>query len=320
MSITFFQLTLLHGLVDPNVTPDLPSYCNIFNRICKYGFLNLTNDNLIQSKGTEYGFLLWTWIVSLFTNNKHVYLVITSALLLNCFYISFKKLSPYVWFSILLLLLVNFNQSLFVLRQHLSIAILTLSYPFIIKRDIKKFMLFFTIAYLFHKSSLIFFPVYFLYGISNTKKYLIIMTICSALFIVVVPLVRVWGFYFTRNEFFIENMVTGMAVKALIMGAIMVMYIFFLGKDALKIGINKLVFTLSLLGIVGNAIVGEAGEGRIFWCYYIVVLFQIPIILKNISDGLIKAVFVIGTLAIYFVWAYFLAGDVIYWSNFRLIM
>lgn len=317
--ITICQLTALHGLVDPDVFPDLPGYCDTFKRISSYGFNSIGDEGKLFTS-MEIGFQIWIWIVSIFTSDTQLFLLINSALFLFCFYKVFYNLSPYFWFSILLLLLVNFNQSVFVLRQHLSLAILFLSYPYIISRDLKSFLLILFISYLIHKSSLIFFPVYFLYGIKNSKIYLLSMTACGIFSFLLIPYISKIGSLFTRNEHFIENVSIGVATKALIMGCVMLIYLLILKNNAIKIGLNKLVFTISAVGIFGNALAGEAGEGRIFWSYYLVVLIQIPIILSYIHNMFAKSFFVLTVLSIYFAWAFFFAGDVVYWLNFSLII
>lgn len=204
--------------------------------------------------------------------------------------------------------------SIFVLRQHLSIAVLTLSYPHIIKQDFKKFMWILFIAYLIHSSSLIFLPVYFLYGIKDTRRYLTVMTVGSLVAsFLLLTIVLVLGSIFTRNTFFIENIERGVAIKSIIMGAVMLFYCYFLKERVLETGINKLVFTISFLGIVGNALVGEAGGGRIFLSFYVVMLLQIPITMHYIKNKFIKSIYFISVLSLFFVFSYMLAGDVIFY-------
>ncbi len=169
--ITFVQITLIHGLVDPDCTPDLGSYEDAWKRFIRLSFFDTISFNDGTAESFERGFRAYMKIISYFTHSYHVFLIINSSLMFFLYYIFFKKYSPYFWFSVLLLLLVSYNQSLFVLRQHLSIAVLFLGYPYIINKELKKFSFVVLIAYILHNSSLIFYPVYFLYNIKSNKHY-----------------------------------------------------------------------------------------------------------------------------------------------------
>lgn len=317
--ITFVQITLIHGLVDPDCVPDLGNYESAWRRYINFSLWDTITLNDGSAETFEQGFRTYMKVISYFTSNYQAFLVINSGLMFLLYYIFFRKYSPYFWFSVLLLLLVSYNQSLFVLRQHLSIAVLFVSYPYILKKDLKRFSIVVLIAYLLHNSSLIFLPVYFLYNIKDTKRYFFTMIGSSILLsIVIMTAISRYGFIFTRNEFFIENAVEGVATKALIMGAILIVYLLVLREKAFEEGINKLVFTISILGIVGNALVGESGGGRIFWSYYIIVIIQVPLIMYYMKLKVIKFIFCISVLAVFMAWAFVLAGDVIFWSDFKL--
>lgn len=320
-AITFVQITLIHGLVEPDCTPDLGNYETAWKRYIQMSFLDAITFNDGTMESFERGFRGYMKLITYFTHNYQTFLVLNSGIMFYLYYKFFKTYSPYFWFSVLLLLLVSYNQSLFVLRQHLSIAVLFLGYPYILNKDLKKFTFVVLIAYSLHNSSLIFWPVYFLYNINNTKRFLLMIGGVSILMmIVIMTVISKYGAIFTRNEFFVENAVSGIATKALIMGTIMLCYIIVLRKKAIEQGINKLVFTISALGIVGNALVGESGGGRIFWSYYIVVLLQIPLCMYYMKSYIIKSIFCVCVLAVYMAWAYALAGDVIFWLDFKLVV
>lgn len=319
LCISFIQITLIHGLVDVDCVPDLCTYESVFKRCAKMTFF----DSITYEDGTnesfERGFRAYLKIYSYFINNFQLLLVINSGIMFYIYYVFFNRYSPYVWFSVLLMLLVSYNQSLFVIRQHLSFTVLFCGYPYIIQKDLKRFTFVVFIAYLLHNSSLIFWPVYFLYNIKDKKRYFFVMSCLSLILsVVIMTVISKYGTIFTRNDYYIENAKTGVATKALIMAVVMACYIFFLKRRALEEGIYKLVFTISFLGIVGNALVGESGGGRIFWSYYIIVVLQIPICMYFIKSKFVKTVFCISVIIIYMAWAYALATDVIFWLDFKL--
>ncbi len=320
--ITIVLISFVHGFIDVYSVPDLYIYEDVFHDVDeKSVFEVLFEPGGDDGSDYERGFKLYQKFFSTFFSDFNIFLVINSFVMFGLYYKSFYRYSPYIFFSVLLLLLIPYNQSLFVIRQHLSIAVLTLSYPYIINQDIRKFLVVLFSAYLIHNSSLIFLPVYFLYGIKDTHRYLIAMTIgtlmVSFLFMTIVV---VLGSIFTRNTFFIDNIERGVATKSLIMGAVMACYCYVLRDHVLEPGINKLVFTISLIGIVGNALVGESGGGRIFWSYYIVMLLQIPLTMYYIQNRVFKGLYLVSVLSLFTLFSYVLAGDVVFYLALSFII
>lgn len=320
--LTIVQISILHGLVDVYTVPDLFIYEDVYHDVDEKSILDvLIEPGLDDGSDYERGFKLYQKFFATFFSDFNVFLIINSFIMFGIYYKSFYRYSPYLFFSVLLLLLIPYNQSIFVIRQHLSVAVLTLSYPYIINQDARKFFIVLLIAYLIHNSSLIFLPVYFLYGIKDTQRYLIVMTVGSLIAsLLLMTIVMVLGTVFTRNTFFIENIERGVATKALIMGAVMACYCYVLKERVLEPGMYKLIFTISLIGIVGNALVGESGGGRIFWSYYIVLLFQIPLTMYNIANRYLKGLYLVSVLSLFLLFSYVFAGDVIFYLALSFII
>ena len=127
-SVIFVVLLYLHSCINPNTMEDLPRYCDSFRQWANMAL----EDILVTYRKTEYAFLILNWFVSLFTDNFGMFLLVESFIMMLCYYIWCFKYSPYIMLSLLLMLLLTFNQSIFVLRQHLAIAITLLSYPYIL--------------------------------------------------------------------------------------------------------------------------------------------------------------------------------------------
>lgn len=96
-----------------------------------------------------------------------IHLIILSFLL-----VAIYDSSENITFSMSLLFLTGFfNISLNLMRQSIVIAIFLFSIQYIFKRDFKKYLLFMIIAFLFHKTAVFYFPMYFLYNLKfNTKR------------------------------------------------------------------------------------------------------------------------------------------------------
>jgi len=127
--MTFFQAVMLHTFVDMSTVPDL----GVYNRAFDYIEENIEVSDEI---GMEKAFQIMMLIVGFFIPDFRFFLFVVSFLYLYFNYKTFGKYSPYITFSVIILLLAHFNQSLFVIRQYLSISILSLSYPYIIEKKI----------------------------------------------------------------------------------------------------------------------------------------------------------------------------------------
>lgn len=79
-----------------------------------------------------------------------------------------------------------YNASLNLMRQSISIAIFLFSLKFIEERKLFKFLVCMIFAFLFHKTAIMYVPLYFLYVLPFTKKYLSIVLILglSSIFLV----------------------------------------------------------------------------------------------------------------------------------------
>ena len=169
-------LIYIHSFVDINTVVDLPNYNKSFHDVASVNVFNPIDVNrFAKLHKEEYGFICMLKIIRLITDDFHVFLCLNSCILLGLYTYTILKYSDNIYISVLLLLLVVFDQSLFVLRQHLSISILCLSIPYIMNRKIVPFLVILSIAFLFHKSSLIWLAVYFIYGAKKPWKILCVL-------------------------------------------------------------------------------------------------------------------------------------------------
>lgn len=149
-------LIYVHSFLDPNTIVDLPIYRESFADVRLTNVFNPVDLEIYRSfHKEEFGFILLLKLVGLFTHDFNVFLCLYSCLLLGVYSYVILKLSPNVCLSILFLMVIVFDQSIFVLRQHLSVAFVLLTIPSIIERKIWRFTAIMTIAILFHKSSLV---------------------------------------------------------------------------------------------------------------------------------------------------------------------
>ncbi len=316
--ICLFQLTIIHGSVEILSLPDLDEYYSFFKVVTKIG-IDIFSKEGYPGDDMEFGYKWINWFVSFFTSNFRVLLMFVSFLIIFFYIKWFNEFSPYLWLSVLLMLLISFNGSLYILRQNLSIAIALSSYKYIIMRNRKKFFVIMFLSISCHFSSIIFLPLYYLYGIADTKRYLKVLCALT----IIIPLGALTIFKIVASlipEFNHYGDVDSMkvATKAYIFGAALLPYLYFLGKDVFELGIKKLILTISWLGLIGSACIGEAGEGRIFLSYFYVLIIQIPWTASYIKNGFCKFLFVVISLVLFYLWAFCFASEaeIIYESEF----
>ena len=146
---------------------DTIGYVRFFqNGIRKYTFLDLINKDLMR---VETGYRIYVKIISLFTDNYTVFFLINAIVIFGTllrFSLKYTK-NPFVFFFMFMTL----GTYQFVetgLRQALAMTICLWAVDFIKERKLFKFLLTVLLAYLFHKSAMIFL---LLYPLCTIKKY-----------------------------------------------------------------------------------------------------------------------------------------------------
>lgn len=254
----------------------------------------------------EPGYRLLMWFVSYTTGSYRLLLAINGGVILYCYYKTFYKYSPYFVVSVLLFLLIIFNPSIYILRQHISMAVLLLAYPYIIGGHFKKYLLVCLIALSFHHSALFFVPVYFLYHVKKIKNFLLIVAIgVLVITIFVKALMIVLAGYIDRYSKFLDEsnpFFGGMNwTYAIIMGSVLLLYIYILKRNVFQQGVNKLMLSLLCIGTgVAIACAGSPVPSRTILCYYIAAIWAIPLSMSYIKTRLFRYSLFLISLSLYF--------------------
>lgn len=311
---TFIILVLVHGLVDPDSLPDIEVYEAVFDRLANKPISAVLTDIYESDYGEnfEVGYKMVLSIVSKLWHNISFFLFLNSIAFCFLYYYFFKKYSPLFGVSVILFLLVPFNQSLFVLRQHLSVALILLSYPYILERKLLKFTCIIFLSSLLHLSSFIFFPVYFIYGINGKKRLLAIYAISIIMCIgirVILPLFAALMANSERYSGYAENAEIGVGSRGIIMLLVLIVYFWVLKRKVFYSGINRLVLVISAWGTLIALTLGNAGAGRLFLCFNIILLIQIPITISYIRNRAIRYLYAFSTVLALAFFAYVLSVD-----------
>lgn len=279
----FLFMWYVHSMVDPNSLPDLPTYNEVFTSLVRIPWKNIPNHWAHQGYGysMELGFLYVNKIVGLLISNFTVFLWIYSFFMLLAYFKTIRNYSSNAFLSVLILLLIPYGQSLFVIRQHMAMALLFCTVPFIIERKLIPFLLIISVTFFtFHHSCLIFLPLYFIYGF-NRKRLILALGVFMLLLSVFWSAISLIGIYFDYESFIMEAGDELSNVTTFIQFSLFfLLYVFLLGKDVFKNGINKLCFCSLALSVFLNGMSMGLNLGRITMYYNVFAILSVPISLE----------------------------------------
>jgi len=127
--------------------------------------------------GKEFGYFVWQVIVSIFTPNRYIFILIT---ILTIYYLFFRVMKKYLLkypLSVILFMGMMFYFSMTYLREVFAIAILWQGIRYIWERKFWKYTFFVVLAASFHTSILIALVMYFIPIKRYSKKTIIIWLI-----------------------------------------------------------------------------------------------------------------------------------------------
>lgn len=173
--ISFFALIIFTGLRALSVGPDTRNYFLHFYRV---------GNNIVYAldQRFERGYTLLVEFVCLFTDNYTVFFTIVAILVNIPIMLYIRKYSSDCFLSLILYITIgSFTFQLTGLRQALAMSICALAITFAIERKLFHFIGFVVLATLFHKSALLFLPVYLLGAKSVKKKKALLFAIAAAI-------------------------------------------------------------------------------------------------------------------------------------------
>lgn len=292
--LVFIPIFSLRTFVEPSSLPDLPEYENMLDLSKFAGYIEILKGEYFII--CEIGYFLLCKLCSSISGNFHFFLSVVSVVWICAYFNLFRKYSPYFAASVLLLLVTEFPQSLFVLRQHLAMAIWLVAYPSVIRRDLKTFLLIGILATSMHTTGLFFFPVYFLYSMMKPKLFLltvILLSVCIVLGFGALSLINgMWelGYdsYVSGGRKEGESNLTAFTMRLLYFLA----YCYFCRSSIFEPGIYRLITTISVLGIL-LALFGTSFSltGRIIRYFTPAVMLMVPVVMAHIRQRAVRYLF-----------------------------
>lgn len=294
LSVSFLTLMFFHVFVDTYSVEDLYRYEDTYKRICNLSFSNA----LELDVHFDYMWVVFNKLATFVTGDFTFLLFLYNIILLGTVYLISNKYSPYMPVSIIIFIVLSYEQSLFVLRQYLAIAIVLWTIPCIINKKLLPYIGLCVAAYFFHKSAIIWIPLYFLYNIENLKIYIgalvsaivVIGLICSN------PLIMASFF----DDYYIRYLEGGVSINVtakLISLSYLICYILFAKRCVFDRGINKMCFTMLLVYTVIYCFAPPVGIiTRILKYFELSLFLVIPITMSYIKSFPIRVSYLISIL------------------------
>lgn len=165
-----FFLAIIVGISDMLGGYDRYIYGELFDDTADMvsdGIYNFALTPVAAEYTKEYGYQIYNVLLGAITDNRYIFIFITTCIIYVLLYKSIKDYCINYPFAVILFLGLWFFFSFTYLRQVMGATIAWLSVRYIIKRDLKRFLIVWAIAWSFHNSALVLLPMYFI----PVKKY-----------------------------------------------------------------------------------------------------------------------------------------------------
>lgn len=164
-------LFLLYAFKDNNVGSDFPTYLNYFFEIEPSDWSFLTPGIFIYPN-FEKGYLFLTQLIANISQTDVFFTFVMACIMTICPIIIIQKYTKPVWMGIFLFFALSlYTNSFSMLRQNIAMYICWFSIPYVLNRSLVKFLLIIILAFFFHRTAIVFLPIYFLYNIKFSFKY-----------------------------------------------------------------------------------------------------------------------------------------------------
>ena len=198
--VIFFSLYALKG---NEVGSDYPTYLNYFMQMQPGDWSILSFDKATFFPDFEKGYMFLTQIMAN-VSQTDICFALTMAFIMSVLpLIVINKYAKPVWMGIFLFFALSlYTNSFSMLRQNIAMYICWLSIPYIINRSFWKFLLVVFAAFLFHKTAVVFLPIYFLYNYKFTFWYYIFAFAgVVVLYILLLPLMELITEMLSMNDY-----------------------------------------------------------------------------------------------------------------------
>ena len=158
------SLSLFVGFSDMFGGYDRYIYGEIFDNIADITTIkgDYSDSLLYNFYSSEIGYTLLNVLISFFTENRYIFILIVTLIIYTLLFVSIKKYTVNYPLATILFLGLWFFFTFTYLRQVLGATIVWLGIRYVIERKFWKFMVVVLIGFSMHNSAIIFFPLYFI--------------------------------------------------------------------------------------------------------------------------------------------------------------
>lgn len=316
--VVFIQLFILHSFLDPNTMQDLPGYWETYQA---FGENSLKESVLVGYVGVkmEPGWILLCKFLYNFSKDPRLMLIITSFLMVGGYCKTISRYSYLPWLSVVIYLCTTFDQSLFVLRQHSAIALSLLSIPFIVDRDWKRYLLMMIVCVSIHSSAIIFFPMYFIYGM-KMKHYWLAFFVVAVVGTLLAGSVFQWLFSHTWYNSYEERVGSNYTVFFITLSSLLLYLVSIRFKVNELEGVDKyflLLITMAVLLCLCG--VGFSPTNRLVKYFSVASIFVIPRAISHFKATTIKTIIILFVVLFHML-LFFAPSNTEYIQDYRLVL
>ncbi len=173
--ISMFFLAFFVGIADMLGGYDRYIYAELFDNVADnitYG-RDVTESIIFEEYYGEKGYGWYNVIIGYITQNRYIFILITTIVIYYLLYISLRDYCSNYPFAIIVFLGLWFFFTFTYLRQVLGATIAWLAIRYIVQRKLWKFLIVWFIAFKFHNSAAIFLPLYFIPIKKYNNRYII---------------------------------------------------------------------------------------------------------------------------------------------------
>lgn len=306
-SVVSLVLIAISGLRSNVVGSDTQMYQNIFN----YGkSLPLSQD--LATTSIEYGYVFFEHIVGSVFDNYQWFLIIVAVITIIPVTIIIYKYSEKPWMSYFLFITFGYFPFFMAgIRQAIAIAITLIAFIFVRKNRLIPFVICIGLAFTFHKTAIIFLPVFWLDKFKLNKKTISFAVLCI-----------IGGFLFRQPLYQLLNNYARQSFSYLDAGGIK-MYVFMLlsvilgfiyYKDFIKQNENNKIFLYMMIvsSVIWPMVSFNPAMFRLYYYYHIFIIIYVANLIVSIKDKRAKFIVTVGYLLI---GGYYLVAQVIIKGN-----
>ena len=328
LAFSFLLMAFFVGFSDMLGGYDRYIYGELFDNIA-----DITNEkgryedaSLFALYSTEIGYGFYNILLSHLTSNRYIFILLITITIYILFFFVFKKYCVNYSFALMLFMGLMFFFTFTYLRQMVAVGLGWLSFQYIYKRKLLKFLACVLIAATFHNSAIILLPLYFIpIKRFDKKKVMLFMILCLLLGLSGGPsaIFRIYGDVadmHNRSDSYMEEEI-GFKYEYII-EAFVFLYIVFKNYRYIPITKKDTVMLNALLGFCAILLlfVQSLNGGRLGWFYMIGVIVTLSTICNGLKEKsqtrvLVLLMSFILFTRIVFQWGYMLSPYKTFFSN-----